>query len=131
MWTHELKVLIETRHVGATALRHSKHPNVERLGLRGINVDAPKMLENCCFHGSTHHLALIIIMTASFPFALASLHFHKVHCIFRVICFVTPLEIQNELNGFKTNVSIVCLSNLMVFLNSCAQITFHLLHVPA
>jgi hypothetical protein len=47
-----------------------------------------------------------------------------------VICFVTPLEIQNESNAFKTNASIVYLSNLMVFVNSCVQITFHLLHAP-
>jgi hypothetical protein len=46
MWTHELKMFIETRPIGATTLRHSKNPDVERLGLRRIPIDAPKMLEN-------------------------------------------------------------------------------------
>jgi len=45
MWIHELKVHIETKHVKATALGHSRNPNVKRLGLRGVIVDAPKMLE--------------------------------------------------------------------------------------
>jgi hypothetical protein len=45
MWKHEFKVLIETKPVKAIALGHSKNPSVERLGLKGIIVDAPKMLE--------------------------------------------------------------------------------------
>jgi hypothetical protein len=93
MWTHELKLLIETRHVRVVALGYSRNPDVERLGLRRILIDALKMLENCCFQGSTHHLALIIITTTSAPFATASLHLHELHCIFKVICFVTPFEI--------------------------------------
>jgi hypothetical protein len=112
MWTHEFKVLIETRHVGAIALGHSRNSDVERLGLRGIPIDALKMLENCCLQGSTHHLALIIISTTFAPFVTTSLHMHELHYIFRVVCFVTPLEIQNESNNFKTKPSIIYLSNL-------------------
>ncbi len=130
MWTHELKMFIETKHVRATALGHSRNLNVERLGLKDIHIDPLKMLENCCLQGSTHHLALIIISTTFAPFATTSLHMHELQYIFMVICFVTPLEIQNESNAFKTNASIVYLSNLMVFVNSCVQITFHLLHAP-
>ncbi len=79
MWTHEFKMLIKTRPMGAIALGHSRNSNVERLGLRGIPIDALKMLENCCLQGSTHHLALIIISTTFAPFV--ALHMHELHYI--------------------------------------------------
>jgi hypothetical protein len=115
MWTHEFKMLIKTRPIGATALGHSRNLDVERLGLRGIPIDALKMLENCCLQRSTHHWAFIIISTTFAPFVATFLHMHELHYIFRVVCFVTPLEIQNESNNLKTKPGIVYLSNVWSF----------------